>query len=69
MSIAEGLSLFKQTITNLNTYPALLTISMARNEEMNIVFGAMSFGKPSMSQPKQNLTDVSLYMKTELTYL
>jgi hypothetical protein len=23
---------------------------MARNEEMKIVFGAMSFGKPSMSQ-------------------
>jgi len=52
MSIPKELS-FKQTIIALNTYPALRNITMASNEEMNIVFGAMSLGKPSMSQKKK----------------
>jgi hypothetical protein len=34
-----------QVSTPIATYS---TITMAKNEEMKIVFGAMSFGKPSM---------------------
>jgi len=34
-----------QFTTPIATYS---TITMAKNEEMKIVFGAMSFGKPSM---------------------
>jgi hypothetical protein len=61
MSIPKGLPLFKQTITTLNTYPALLTITMARNKEMNIVFGAMSFGKPS-NVPTEKILLTSPYI-------